>query len=81
MKKLISDQRIFIHELANTLVVAQGMLSIAITMLEKESHINPVIMDKLQRSLARIESTNILLENNRNALMERDKSLKDKKAG
>jgi hypothetical protein len=38
-------------------------------------------MDKLQRSLARIESTNILLENNRNALMERDKSLKDKKAG
>ena len=68
---LIREERDFLHELSNQLVIAQGMVNIAMTKLKKEEGLDPAILDKQQKAADAIRKQATLIKERRNILYKR----------
>lgn len=67
VKELALDERKFLHDLSNQLVVAQGMGNIALKKIknEDENKVEQNVIDKLEKSIKAVDKMIVLVKERR----------------
>ena len=70
VKEMALEERKFLHDLSNQLVVAQGMGNIALKKIitEDENQIDSNVLEKLEKSMKAVDKMIVLLKERRTTL-------------
>ena len=71
LKDVIKGERVFLHDLSNSLLVAQGMGSFVLTALEKEFDEEDKIVIRMQKSTKAVDKMIDLINARRAVLRDR----------
>ena len=70
VEQMALDERKFLHDISNHLVVAQGMGSIALKNLEKDDSADPKVVERFAKSIGAIDKMIVLIKERRVVLHE-----------
>jgi hypothetical protein len=70
VKEMALEERKFLHDLSNQLVVAQGMGNIALKKIKNEdkNQVDPNVVEKLEKSLRAVDKMIVLVKERRTTL-------------
>jgi hypothetical protein len=65
------EERNFLHDLSNQLVIAQGMTSIVLKTLKKDEGIDPKVLDRLEKAVGAVNKQVEMVKDRRTILHSR----------
>ena len=68
---MLLEERQFLHDLSNKLVIAQGMANIVLSKLKKEDNVDEAIIDKQVKAVTALNDQVTLLKERRSILHSR----------